>query len=886
MPQALIHPIFSLYDKIVCRKTRFPRVFRKLVIPNPRNTNEKQIKMYRALSLSVFVLMVSTLFSQAWYTESFDPQNPNFFTIQEAYQKNKQEYPNTIMGNKRFARWEWQNRGRIQEDGSIRSLNDTYNAQVAYEAENIDNNRSDMPTWWPLGPFTWTVPSSVYGNPGMGRINAIQVDPKNENVIYAASASGGIWKTIDGGQNWNTTMDKLTVLGTSDIAIDPSNSNIVYAATGDRDGLHTFGIGVLKSTDAGKTWTATELTSEKANASKIINRLAINPLNGNCIYAATPAGIYKTNNGGVIWDRVYVASGFSGTENFKNIMFHPTDTSILYASGTRLIITNDAGQTWTSPSSGLASSFGRAEIAVTPAEPNALYVLAADGLENFSGVFKSTDKGNNFTKVVDSTKNNILGYAEDGIDSRSQANYDLAIAVHPEDANHFTTGGINLWYTTNGGSNMRNYNNYQFESTETYVHADIHSLDYHNGKLYCGSDGGVYVSDDYGMTWKDLSANLNITQAYRIGLAKDGKLGVGTQDNGSNILTKDFNYMHIYGGDGMEMAIDPNDENIIYCESQFGNLQKSINGGETVFSVSPFDRRGSWVTPFIMNPNNSENIYIAYKDLWVTFDGGSSWDSLTTDNNTENMDAMEVSWSNPDYMYYAKNSRFYYSHDGGDSWDNISVGSYISDIFIHPSNPERVWISALNSKQVMYSNNGGREFVEMTEGLPNHGAETITMDIEDPNETLFVGLEVGIYYKSNNMTEWKPYGNNFPNVHVMELEIEYTKRRMKAATYGRGIWEIKIDGDNSIKESESALDDVQIYPIPSNEHFNIQFNLKESKDVELILWGPNGQVIERKQVVSQSINEKMTTKHLASGMYYLSIQLEGQTYNHMINVAH
>lgn len=844
--------------------------------------------MVKSLLISIPVFIAQLCFAQTWIDASFDRNHPNFEMIKQQYETAKEEHPERLMGAKRFHRWEWLNRGRIQEDGSIRSHNDTYFNMKAYEALHRNNNREEMPTWWPIGPFDWsTAANSEAYNPGIGRVNAIRVDPTDENIIFIASASGGIWKSIDGGINWNTTMDALTILGTSDIAIAPNNSNIIYAGTGDRDGLSTFGIGVMKSIDGGATWSETDLWSQNPANGKIINRLAINPIKSTSLFALTPSGIYYTGSGGDDWDRVYKPSGITQSESYKNIVYHPTDTNTIYAVGTKLNISRDGGVTWSTNTNGINNNFGRAEIAVSADQPDLIYLLTTDSDQNFTGIYKSTDKGLNFTQKINASVN-ILGYDPEGNDDRSQANYDLAIAANPENANEFYTGGINLWYSRNGGSSIQNYNYWRYNDPNNYTHADIHFLNYQHGNIYCGSDGGIFISKDNGITWKDYSKNLNITQAYRIGIGQDNQVSYGSQDNGSGILNN-HHFLHIYGGDGMESIIDPNDNDIVYVESQYGNIQKTEDGGETLRQKKPKKRSGAWVTPFIMNPGNSLELYVGYQELWKTLDGGNTWDSITTFANGSDIAALEIAWSDPDYIYLAKETDFYYTHDGGANWTIIvQPAGYISDIFIDPDDPLKIWLTSTNTtvRQVVYSEDGGVTFEVISDELPNLGAETITMDIEDPLKTLYIGMEVGVYYKTKDMTTWTRYGNVLPNVQVMELEIDYATRRMKAATYGRGIWEIKLDGDNSIQEDLNTTLPVSIYPNPCDNHFSVNFELNTPKQTQMILWGSAGQIIQKQEQTGRHVQANFSTKNLATGMYFFTISIDGKAYNHSIHVIH
>lgn len=555
---------------------------------------------------------------------------------------------------KHYERWKWQNQFQLDNNGKLISKN--YTISQYKTTKSINNNGN----WAPIGPFSWTNGDTGY-NPGNGRINAITVDPTNSNIIYACAASGGVWKSNDAGQTWNTTTDNLIVLGTSDIAINPLNTNILYLATGDRDGLDTYGVGVLKSADAGATWQPTGLYNEQPSASLIINCLAINPENPNIIFAGTNSGLFRTEDSGDNWDEII------NYGNFKQVKFNLNNPNTVYATDANSFFRSyNNGLSFTEITEGMPTSSSRIVMDVTAADSNYIYLLVAGQSSKFKGVFQSVDGGSSFTKKVGIDEINLLGYNMDGADEATQAWYDLAIAVSPINPLEIYTGGINVWKSTNGGSDWEISTHWYYSQPNNYSHADIHSLDFYNNKLYCGSDGGAFVKNNNDI-WNNISSGLNITQIYKFSNSdiSTDMISIGAQDNGSNVLKNNI-WKHVMGADGMNTIIDYNLPSICYASYQYGNILKSTNNGESmlqIFAPDDYDESSGWVTPYVLSKANSNTMYVGCENIYKTTNGGGTWES-TTDLYGVEFRVMAISQSNENYVYAYNGSSFIKTNNG------------------------------------------------------------------------------------------------------------------------------------------------------------------------------------------------------------------------------
>lgn len=749
------------------------------------------------LVLSGFFFISVSVNAQEWVEMMEDP-SANFYDTQQSF-NNYWDGKEIERGKgwKQFKRWEYFMEQRVFPNGVIPAPNQVANAYQQY-IEALDNfgetggNNSD---WSSLGPSSW---QAIGWNPGIGRVNCTAVDPFDSNTVYIGAPAGGFWVSYDRGGSWETTTDDLTVLGVTSIVIHPQNSNVIYIGTGDGDAGDTYSIGVLKSVDGGFNWSPTGL-NWNVTQTRRISKILIHPETPDIMLAATNNGVYKSTDAGDNW--TLTRSG-----NFKDIEFKPGDPSIVYVAGTSFLRSTDTGSTFTGASGIPSSGVNRYALAVTPANPDYVYALAgASSNSGFFGLYRSTNSGAQFTRQSNSP--NLMGWAVDGNDSGGQSWYDLSIAASPVDPEVIYTGGVNIWKSVNGGSNWSIATHWNYNTSSVpYAHADIHSLDYHGNTLFAGTDGGCWITDNDGGDWTDISAGLVISQFYRIG-GYPGDAGLligGTQDNGTNRLA-DGQWTHVLGADGMEAAIDYSDPNIMYGCIQGGALQRSFDGGNSFDDIAPAN--GAWVTPYQIDPHNPEILYGAYTSLYKSTNRGTSWAPISP--SFGSLNSLAVSPTDPNYIYTSDNSNLFRTTDGGENWDLISgavPNLYITYTAVSNHDPRHVWItlSGYTAGQKVYrSTDAGATWENISGSLPNLPANCVVHH-RDGYDAVYVGTDVGIYYRNATMSDWEPYFTNLPNVIVQELEIHYASNTIKAATFGRGIWESPL-GPSSASISHTQL---------------------------------------------------------------------------------
>lgn len=751
---------------------------------------------FLAIAIVLTIAPTSAQNSTDWVDQMNDP-SVNFYTVQQSFQQYWEgKEIEKGKGWKQFKRWEAYMEPRVFPDG------ERPGAQVISDAYNwvfSNNSQNDLGQWKPVGPFNG--PSLG----GIGRVNRIVFDPQNSNIVWIGTPAGGLWKSVDGGQNWTTNTDKLTNLGISDIAIHPTNSNIMYIATGDRDAGDTYSYGVLKSTDGGNTWAPTGLSHNVTQQTRITD-LYIHPDSPNTLLASTFLGIFRTTDGGQSWSSVKI-----GRHN--EIVQKPGNPNVLYVSSLnsgscRIFRSTDNGLNWTQVSSSVLplGNARRIELAVTPDDSNYVYALYGNNNNGFQGIYRSTDGGTTWTQQANSP--NLLGWSTTGSDAGGQAWYDLALAVNPTDKNELFVGGVNIWKSQNGGTTWSLAAHWYGGGGAPYVHADIHDLEYNptTNHLYAGTDGGVYRDKDGQYNWDALNDGINITQYYKFSNSLSDTTGIvaGAQDNGTH-LRRTNGWNDVYGGDGMDCAIDTKSPNIVYASLYYGDFFKSYNYGSSFTPISnsslPPSGNGNWVTPFSMDPKHPDTLYAGFSSVWRSFNGGGSFTSTNSSSVSGggNVDVLAIAPQHTNVIFMANGNNAWKSTDYGSNWTGLNFGGSraVTGIAAAHDTPDHIVVtkSGYSSNDKVYeSTDGGATFTNISSGIPNIPVNCVVIE-NNAVHSVYIGTDLGVFYKDDTNPSWVTFNFNLPNVIVNELEINYINNKLRAATYGRGIWESPVYGD-------------------------------------------------------------------------------------------
>jgi len=697
----------------------------------------------------------------------------------------------TIPRLKQWKRWEWYMANRLGPDGEFVDINQkNLDAYEKYKSAN----RTINDFWVFIGP------SSIDGF-GVGRADRIAFHPTLEDTYYVGSSGGGLWRTTNDGVSWTPLTDFIASVGISGVVVSWADPNDIYILTGDGDSDLQGGLvdqfdyernsaGVYKSTDAGATWTKTGILDTLVY---LPFQLVMNPTNANVLLAATSKGIYRTINGGNTWTRETV-------NPFFDVEYKP-NTNRAYAAGINgAYFSPDGGDTWNQAFLNIPlDNTMRLEIAVTPAAPNNVYLFAGcDSTDagEFGGFYKSTDSGVNYMQLSNSP--NILGKDnDDGEDDYQQPFYTHCMAVSSANANKVVTGAVYSWRSGDGGV--------------TWVpadgpHPDHHMIAYNplNDDVYSCDDGGVYRSTDDGATWTSLVNNFEASQIYHlVGTEADPDyLLAGLQDNGVIQRTStgsDFDELLYL--DGFMLAYAPNSLDTLYAGGN-REIYRFRDGGIDGDSITPLGPDDKEFFGNVLTHINDEDIVLAgFSSIFKSFDQGDSWFNAGGSGNW----AMTSCPSNQNRMYAAggpgytpsASGKVWVSNNHGLSWDSIHAnpgfpdftsGTKITDIGVNPENSAQVFVTFggfTDGIKVYRSISTGSSWTDWSGSLPNVPINCIAVD---HSQNVYVGTDIGVFYRSQTMDDWMPYKNGLPNVPVTEFVLDESNNYISCSTFGRGIW--------------------------------------------------------------------------------------------------
>ncbi len=745
----------------------------------------------KALLLFITSIITPAIFAQDWVSMMKDP-NVNFFEIQKTFNQYSAEYvsnykkvngaePTRIPGEKIYKRWEWFNAPRVSSTG------ERYAPDVAWRA--METYKKGMGVHG-AGNWTFIGPSTVGGMSGAGRVNAIRVHPTDPNKLYACTPAGGLWISTNGGTSWTTNTDNLEhVIGCTDVAFDPTNPNIIYMATGDGDAGDNYTVGLLKSTDGAVTWNKTGLTFAMG-VGRMMSKVLVNPNNGNIILVATSAGIYRSTNAGATFSlAINSSTALPVSGSFKDMEFKPGDPNTVYACGSEFYRSTDGGANWLKVTSGLpaASNVSRMAIATSTIDPTIIYMIVGLPGPNYGteGFYRSTTSGTSFSKL--STPN--IG---------TQQWYDLAIGVNQTNAQEVLIGGqTQFMRSTNGGTSWSN--------VAGSTHVDYHDAMYTTGATcYLASDGGVWKSTNSGTSWTNLSNGLAIAQMYGFGQSTSNPNLIiqGWQDNGTNLYSGTWNATNI-GGDGMLALISWNSNANMWGTSQYGRIMRSTNTGGSfstgtsgITEYNGGNAPAPWVTEIVEDPDAASTLYSGFSNVWKSTNGATSWTKLgTIGSGTVFVQSIApVPTTNGQVIWAAKGGELYKTTNGGSTWVLVGGGianGNISDIVCHPTDVNKAWVSFSgfsNSIKVYGTSNQGTSWTNLSGSIPNVPVNCITID-KNGNDALYIGTDIGGFFKDATMNIWQPFSGGLPNVIITQLDIYYAGSKIRASTYGRGMWE-------------------------------------------------------------------------------------------------
>ncbi|MGV4989127.1 WD40/YVTN/BNR-like repeat-containing protein [Streptomyces sp. NRAIS4] len=650
--------------------------------------------------------------------------------------------------------------------------------------------------WYPLGPRNVN-----------GRVKALAVHPTDPETVYAGAASGGVWKSTDGGQTWDALWDMQESLAIGAIGIAASNPDILYVGTGEYTpgyGPSYAGAGVYVSADGGATW-----SRRAAVSSRRIGKLVVDPTDSQRLWVSGDAGLERSDDGGQNWTSLR-------TDTVTDIALDPTNASTLFiAVGySGFYKSTDRGATFTllpgAPTGTGVQKWPQLAIGATGAHGHNFIVIKMGAT-----VQQSTDGGATFTAVAGTHSGFFPGWCD-------------VIACAPDDESVLFWGGIGLDRTADGGATW----------SGLPVHADQHAVVFapsNSNVVYIANDGGVWRSDNKGATVRKVSNGLIITQFYNINFWRSlsNVLGGGAQDNATNYTTSGLTWRPVWTNDGGWFVIDPTDPRVMYAEGQNAYLAKSTNGGAT-WDPKTAGIVGStpWEGVLTMDPNDHLRLYYGTDRVLRTLDGmATAWTSCSQVFTGE-VSAIAVAPSDSGRVYAGTGDGHLYRTDDGGTTTNWAdkTGSFptrgISSIWVDPANADHLVISlggisgaAGAAQSVWSSTNGGSAWTDLSGDLPRVVANAVVVDPAS-SSTLYLATDTGVYRSTDSGARWLPFDNGIPNVPVSDLVIDSASHILYAGTMGRGAFKLDITPGVSKQPvdlylRDDDLDTAERFPTPT-----------------------------------------------------------------------
>jgi photosystem II stability/assembly factor-like uncharacterized protein len=707
-----------------------------------------------------------------------------------------------------------------------------------------------------------------------GRSTDVEGITGNPNIIYAAMATGGLWKTEDAGNTWKPIFDKEATQSIGDIALAPSDKNILYVGTGEANIFRASlpGIGMYKSTDAGKTFQHIGLEN-----SGTIARILVHSKNPNIVYVAASGnewtynkdrGVYQTTDGGRTWKNILFESEKSGC---IDLVMDPTDPNTIYASfwnrvrrrwsdpvpedGDYIYKTTDGGKSWKKIANGLpdTKNTGRIGIAISHSNSSVLYAFVddhnkkrdprpdeTDSYERHvqkvvigGSVYRSNDKGETWQKQAEihdfftpfsGTYGWVFGQ----------------IRVDPKDENEVYAFGVSKGVSRDGGKTWKKWE--PTDTTGDWTHGDNHAMWFDEDnpdRIIVGNDGGVIITYNGGIKWKNTFDKIPTTQFYTVSYDMESPFNIfgAVQDEGtmSGNVTNTFGqnpdttlrpWRMAPGGEGTQIQVDPKNSNFVYSSTYYGRLMKTdMSKGRregvkrfTVFDVGRIDSlRGEWLAATLISRFDNNTVYHGLQHVYKTTDGGETWKRISPDLSYNS----ESAKGNYPYLIYHQaitaiaegdepgflvvgtdDGRVWFTADDGANWkeitNNLPKNKHVAKIFTSTTvSPPNLYLALNDRRQdnhtvYLYklSSDGKFQWQSISSNLPPSPANVIIEDLDVKN-VLYCGTDMGVYISKNAGKSWECINGNLPvAVSVNDMFIHPRDKKLVIGTYGRGVYVI------------------------------------------------------------------------------------------------
>lgn len=760
------------------------------------------------------------------------------------------------------------------------------------------------------------------------RVTDLEVHPTNPSILYAAMASGGVFKSVDAGVSWTPIFDEQAALTIGDVALDPQNPDVIWVGTGEANSssFSWFGIGVYRSDDAGATWSYAGLEE-----TRYVGRVVVDPGNSDRVWVAGAGvlfgtnpdrGVFRTTNGGSTWDRVLF---LNDSTSAIDIAIDPAKPDTIFAAmwervrgltyrrsrgpASGLYRSYDGGDSWTELTTGLPTDVrvGRIGVSLCAGTPSVVYAIY--DYEETSGnlqcrVYKSTNGGNSWTRTNDGALSGI--YSSFGW-------YFGQVRVDPTDPNRAFALGVPFHRTENGGSS--------WSEVGSSNHVDHHALVFDPitpARIWEGNDGGIYVSQNQGDSWTKLY-DQPTNQFYKIEIdhLQPQRIYGGTQDNGTlrTLTGATDDWTNIFGGDGFTTLVHPGNSSVLWAGYQYGNYYKSTDLGFSwdwaLNGVNSGDRR-NWSSPLVFDPTDPETMYYGTYRVWRSTNGSASWTSISPDLTNGDQGAgfgtvttIAASPTDPDVIWAGTDdSKVWVTQNGGGTWNSVSAFlpyRWVTCVEPDPADPAVAYVtfSGLRWDQeishVYRTADYGFSWTDISANLPEAPAMVILVDPDDPS-TLYLGSDVGCFRSTDTGASWSVLGTGLPAVPVWDLDFHPPTRTLVAGTHGRSAHSIDLAVSTGVEEEipvARGRATIENAPNPFNPSTTVTYRLEGASEVILAVYDLAGRRVRTLDGGMRSAGEHRAVwdgeteggRAAPSGTYFVRLETEGGAFTHKMNLV-
>jgi photosystem II stability/assembly factor-like uncharacterized protein len=664
--------------------------------------------------------------------------------------------------------------------------------------KEVPRSVSGSSIWEPIGPLNL-----------QGRSLCVALNPLNPRTVYVGTASGGLWRSHTEGSNgdWQRIPLGVPALGIGSIVIDPADSNTIYVGTGEvyryvgatgglvlRTTRGSYGVGILKTTDGGLTWTKS--LDWTTNQQRGVQKLLLNPFNPNTVFAATTEGIYKSTDAGGSWtNTLSVIMG-------EDLVIHTLDTSLLLASmgnfsspGAGVYLSVDGGDSWFM-TSGLPAYSGKTMLGMFAGDPNVVYASVPDSTSGAGNIYKTTDFGLSWS-VLPGVGGGVFGV---------QGWYSHIIAAHPTDAQQIFHAGVPATKSYNGGASFGGVSGSYSDHHGYAIHPDDPNI------LYVVNDDGIYRSTNFGDSFSNVGFGMQSGQLYNgfSNSAQDSLFAVTqSQDHIPGYAYRGSMTWSRSASDEVGWtAIDQTNDNIVYAGSRNGNaIIRSSDRGYTFPGGAGFGGSGAWNSPFVLSTSSPNVLYFGDQRIYKSTNSGGSFaitnGGATLDDNPAL--SMAVSATNPDTVYVGMAPQVASAHvfrttNGGVSWDNVTgdlPDRYPMDLAVDPANSAVVYaaMGGFGAGHFYKSTDAGAHWTDISGTLPDVPGTAVAID---PNNSsiVYAGNDIGVYVSTDGGASWEGFSEGLPDaVIAADLVVSPSNRMLRIATHGAGVFERSLLGE-------------------------------------------------------------------------------------------